>query len=123
MIDFPELIIKKRENLPDNWRVYNYRWLDSRVMEVTGAVAPLYVRGPKKGRINWSKKDKDTVRTFILLATELEEGIARREKETGKCHACEGTGMRVFGWSKAEGTKYKTCDLCKGSGGGSIEVV
>jgi len=116
MINFPEMIIKKRENMPEEWCVFSFTWLDDRAMELKGAVAPLYVRGSKKGCRNWKKMDKTTVQTFLLLSSEIEEGIERWEHETGKCHVCQGTGSKLVGWSRAEGKKYKTCDKCNGTG-------
>ena len=70
-------IIRKRENLPEDWHVYEAAHGPDEApkgfMKVKGCKFANYVRGPKKGqpRICGGKLDKESNRTFFISLKEL----------------------------------------------------
>jgi hypothetical protein len=95
-------------------------WVRSEVVDghflVTGAVCPMFTRGPRKGLRNWAQRDKATERTLVITPAELRACQLRWEVASGRCHACAGTGQENMGWTKEQGTILKTCRRCTGSG-------
>lgn len=52
--------------MSEEWSAYNYRRIGDEkasITEITGAVAPLFTKGPRVGNKNWSKRDKTTEKT------------------------------------------------------------
>ena len=86
------------------------------LVEVIGAVAPLKTRGKSKGCHNWDKMDKSTKRVVYITLKEHSEWVNAWEAKTGKCATCRGTGNEWCGWSVNEGSRYKVCTKCHGSG-------
>lgn len=62
----------------DGWRWYSLRVRDGSPsgFDMKGGVAPLKTRGKNKGRPNWDKVDKATVRR-IFVSDESQERFAR----------------------------------------------
>ncbi len=102
----------------DDWMLFRFEYLDGTTpgMMVTGAKTPFFVRGAKKGRPNWKKRDVTTERT-IFISLEAKEAYAQAwSKNTGLCIKCEGDGQVVARWSSTEGTEWKDCPKCNGTG-------
>jgi hypothetical protein len=80
---------------------------------VTGSVPTgTYKSGPRKGDLKFTgPKSK-----IVVTKVEIEATAAAYESSTGKCWNCQGTGQTWAGWSKDNGTRYKTCSRCKGTG-------
>jgi hypothetical protein len=104
----------------DNWRAYHFEAIGNPGAfvcdKITGAVVPLITRGNRKGRPNWKAKDKATIRVVYITKEQHEAWLVKWEQTTGKCSACEGSGQRVVSASVVDGTKYKPCGACKGTG-------
>lgn len=60
--------------------------------------------------------DDSTDRAVIVTDAEEKEEFDRYERETGKCGECLGTQKTFKSWDHKEGTKYRTCPRCNGSG-------
>ena len=84
--------IRETYNLPDGWSGWNYRTIrpddnwrrpgsPDDIFQVTGAVCPLYVRGPKKGRPNYKKADQSTKKTFTFTKQAFAKWYKRRHAE------------------------------------------
>ncbi len=116
MLKLAEIYLREKHNLPENWQIFSFKVLDDKVEELTGAVAPLYIKGPKKGRVNWAKKDRTTEKTFYVILSEFRAWAMQWEEKTGTCVECMGRGEVATGWSKDDGTKHKECPRCKGTG-------
>jgi hypothetical protein len=80
---------------------------------VEGSVSQgTYRSGPRKGQPKLARPGTKVV----VTKSELQAAAVAYEAETGKCWDCKGTGQVMKRWSAAEGTSYKTCPRCKGSG-------
>jgi hypothetical protein len=80
---------------------------------VTGSVpVGTYRSGPRKGRL----KFVGPFTKVVVTRSELESAAIAYEATTGLCWDCKGSGRVVVGWSKAEGSRYQSCDRCGGSG-------
>lgn len=53
---------------------------------------------------------------YFITQLEIDQEIENYEKETGKCHDCNGTGQAWYAWSKDEGNKYRDCKKCNSTG-------
>jgi hypothetical protein len=116
-VDWFALIAHER-GMPAGWM-----WNSSRVLEgsdgflISGAVCTaLFSRGPRKGRVNWAKRDRATEREIFISRADLEACQARWERETGKCRECFGTAQEWAGWSAKAGTIFKPCRRCEATG-------
>jgi hypothetical protein len=87
-----EHYVRQVYGLPDNWSAWLYQavrpdddWsrdgsLDD-LFQVTGAVCPSYVRGPKKGRPNYKKANQSTKRTFTFTKRAFVQWCERSQAE------------------------------------------
>lgn len=108
--DIMEVAEKKRG--VDGWKsvVWHASWNG---FLVEGCIPDgVYSRGPRKGRPRFNKPyDK-----VVVTSAEMDEAAQSYEAVTGKCWDCKGTGQVWNGWSKADGSKYRQCLRCDGSG-------
>ena len=126
MLDRLDLMLehaREVETLPAEWRVFQWESLPrgrstSKVYQLTGAVAPLYVRGPKKGRRNWRRMKKATEQAVILTIAEHDAWLLRWEERTGVCFECQGRGQELArAWIDDDHqprTEWRPCRRCKG---------
>lgn len=114
---------REKQNLPADWRVF--RWScypqvcgePTLYYEIEGAVCHArYVKGRRLGRTNWTKLDKTTRRTVVLLVAEHEQWCREWEQRTGKCRECTGAGEVFARWHHETGNTYKPCPRCGGTG-------
>ena len=97
----------------DGWEAYKWEACDDDSI-VTGDIPDgVYRSGPRKGQPRFNKA---TARRVIITRAELQVIATAYEAETGKCWDCKGTGQTWAGWSKTEGTKYRECQRCAGTG-------
>jgi hypothetical protein len=92
-----------------------YRWEavgDAVVMRGCVCSGATYTKGKDKGRIKYDGPQR------TVVVTEAEEAAerARFVQETGKCGECCGDGREFARWDHIEGTTYRPCRKCKGSG-------
>jgi hypothetical protein len=116
-VDWFALIAKER-GMPDGWM-----WNSSRVLEgsegflISGAVCTTrFTSGPRKGRLNWAKRDRATEREIFISRADIEARQAQWECETGKCRKCFGSTQEWAGWSAKDGTIFKPCRSCDSTG-------
>ena len=118
---------REKAGMGDEWSPYSYKCLpehpqESELVEVIGAVAPLKTRGKSKGSRNWDKMDRATKRTVYITFKEHAEWVKAWEVKTGKCATCRGAGNEWCGWSVTEGSRYKECTKCHGSGNAEVDA-
>lgn len=121
MIDFLEMHARDKGKLPTQWRAYRYRRLPERSAEclylgVTGAVVPDKVKGKYKGHPNWRAKERSHETEIYFTPQEHHDWLLQWERSNNMCHACEGSGMAVYGWSVADGEQRAKCVRCNGTG-------
>ena len=96
----------------DGWRAYSWERCGEDSI-VTGDIpAGVYKSGKRKGK----PKFKGPGRKVIVTRAELQAKATVYEAETGKSWDCKGTGQTWAGWSKTEGTRYRECQRCGGTG-------
>lgn len=120
---FSEIMAIRRHSLPANWRLFRWQVLgdwksgERTHYQITGAVCDAkFKSGPRKERYNWAKRDKSTERTYTFSFKEEQEFMQLWEVETGLCSRCMGKGGIFHSWSVSDGTKYKQCRACEGTG-------
>jgi len=114
-----EMHARERAGMGEDWTVFLYRWMPPGgppiYLEMTGAVAPQYRTGPRKGRTNYRRRDRATERTVYIRVEEHDAWLARWEGETGQCRGCAGVGDKPWR-SGPDGTETRPCHRCGGSG-------
>lgn len=115
-MDFINETAKRCHGKPDDWRWYS---LDAHnkppgFFEVIGSVpVGKYRSGKRKGRPKWDRKIAETV---WMKWDDLKETKRLWGIETGKCPECLGTGKQVKSVSVVDGTTYRPCGDCDGTG-------
>jgi hypothetical protein len=116
--DVYNLAAQRLKGMPEDWQWFSIESKESpfgRFTQVTGAVpVGFYSRGPRKGRTKWPA-NKDC-QVFQFTPAQLDDVMLAWEAETGNCFTCGGDGQEQFGWSKAEGRRYRQCSRCGGTG-------
>jgi hypothetical protein len=96
----------------EGWKPFRYEMIGTTDTIMTGGVPRVLTRGPNKGRLKWDRPYSQVA----VTKAEIDIVMARYEAETGNCAECEGSRRAVAGWSATEGTKYRTCGKCRGTG-------
>lgn len=76
--------------------------------------APPIKQGPRAGRPNWRMATNKQKR--LISWDSLNAAADRWVERTGLCRACAGEGRTFMGWSRDDGTRYKACSPCNGTG-------
>jgi len=123
MMDMLSEHAREMLGMPPEWSAYYFKAIghssvesNTKLIQVKGAVAPLITRGKHKGAPNWRKSDKTTEREVFFTPGEHDEWCRQWEVRTGKCSKCMGSGKVFARWSITEGTSYKPCSTCNGTG-------
>jgi ribosomal protein L40E len=108
MIDTLNLAARKKLGVGDDWQ-----WCESEAITggflLTGSKTTI---GPRSGRPKWIRP----MEKVLIADADLREAEKSWEAEHGKCFRCEGTKQELFGWSKADGNKYRPCTRCGATG-------
>lgn len=110
-------MLREQHGLPDTWDWFRSSWLPPErplYLEIEGSVPTPFKTGKNKGRPNPAKRTN--VRKFFLSRDEKAALEAAWGLKTGKCIRCEGEGKYAWSSSVIEGTKYRECETCKGTG-------
>lgn len=115
---------RDRAGLGEQWRPYHYEVVNEpgqpMLVKLIGAIAPPFVRGPRKGTPNWRQMDRATRRTIYITGAENDEWCRAWQERTGKCMECKGCGEVLQSWSAAHGVTMKACNACGGTGSAQI---
>lgn len=124
-IDFFNVVARKKLGVGADWR-----WCRSEVIGepgrydadflIEGGVPRTLKSGPNKGKRSWRN-----IRLLKCVVTrrDLVEAQARYEESTGLCHVCQGSKQTIAGSSRTEGTTYRVCSRCGGTGQASKKAV
>ena len=113
--DFWNLAVRRKHGVSPEWQwcTLNSANMPEDFVQVTGAVPVGTIsKGPRKGRSKWPKQ----LQTFCVRRADVECEMRQFEVESGKCAKCLGEGVEPFSWCKTEGTKYRPCSRCQGTG-------
>ncbi|MFP2898778.1 hypothetical protein [Corallococcus sp. 4LFB] len=112
-VDFWNLIAQRKRGVPEGWRWFSIQGKghpaprEQCTSIVTGAVCTAtFKSGPRKGELNWAKRDRSTERELAIPFPEFDAFLLEWEAETGRCHNCYGNG-RAFD---------RVCYRCGGAG-------
>lgn len=113
---------KELLGMPPEWSGYEFEAIgrtanqEAKLLRVKGAVAPPITKGARKGQPNWRKLVKATELEAFFTPSEHNEWCQKWEKKTGLCAECSGKGEVFSSWKSGEGTKFKPCKACAGTG-------
>lgn len=95
----------------EGWEPFKYEMIGKDSL-ITGGVPRILTKGPRKGRKTW-----DGAGTAVVVTKdEVEAEAARYTAETGNCATCYGEGKVFASWHHIEGTTYRECNVCTGTG-------
>ncbi len=106
-------------DLPDAFRFFRWECFPKaaeRVIyfELEGGVCVPLKSGKRKGSPNY--RTSTDRKCFCVTVEESDRLQLQYEQETGSCHECMGEGKTVSRVSVVDGTEYRECCRCKGSG-------
>lgn len=109
-----DTVARRKVSGPDGWEVCGWERIGGGPdLVVEGGVPRLLKAGPRKGDKTWRDVP---VQKAVVTREELEAEHARYEVATGKCGDCYGKGEVFASWHHVEGTKYRKCERCGGTG-------
>ena len=111
-----EMMIREKHGIPENWKAFQFECLGNptSILRMKGGVAPPKKTGKNKGRPNYAKAER-VVEDYITFAS-IEEWGENYEKTTGICNECMGEGKVMQSWHYINGTTYRPCTRCNGTG-------
>lgn len=108
-----EVVANRKLGDVPGFQWYRFECVGDDAIVFTGAiVVGTVTKGPRKGRPKYAKE----TRSVVVTDAEEHAEYRRFESETGKCGTCLGKGRVCCGWHHIEGTKYRDCSKCHGSG-------
>lgn len=114
--DFYSLYAREALGMPDGWIWDEITQSPEKApkgfFRMTGVVVPL---GPRTGRPNWRKADKDTERTVFVAWKDFEAWQEARGRERDECPRCDGSGETIAS-AGVNGTTYRPCRRCDATG-------
>lgn len=96
----------------EGWEPFRYQAAGEDSV-ITGGVPRLLLRGPRKNKRTWDGCKESSV---VVTRAEIDAEAARYTTETGNCAHCYGDGKVFQSWDHIDGTTYRECKTCKGSG-------
>lgn len=100
----------------EGWQAY--RWSAVEGGDIVRGCVPcgVYSRGPRKGLPKWRPATPGTEREVVVVRSELDAAAETYEREECKCWHCKGEGKTVSRVSVIDGTSYRECCRCSGTG-------
>ncbi len=114
-----EEYLRTKHNLPEGFSFYSWECLphdgNPFYVQFKGCVpAGVYKSGPRKGSHRY--KEGTDKRVLNLPCAEYDQEEIAWTQRTGKCPKCLGEGKRVASSSVKDGTTYRPCRDCTGTG-------
>jgi hypothetical protein len=106
-------IARRKLGAPPEWELCGWERVGTDGVLITGGIPRLLKSGPSKGKKTW--RDSEITKAVV---TKGEEAIERAayEASTGNCGECLGSGKTWAGWKLGEGSSYRQCRDCSGTG-------
>ncbi len=92
---------------------FNFERIKDDMMLLEGSLFKTITKGKNKGDVRWLPEGR--IKT-VLTSDEVITWCKKYEQESGNCAQCFGKGKVMKSWSAKEGTKYKPCEICGGTG-------
>lgn len=102
--------LRKLAPVSEGFDFVSYEHVGTDAVKLVGAVPRLTKAGKKK----WPAERKCQV--AIVTQSEIDAERARYEAETGLCAGCMGECIEFMRWSHDEGTFWRPCSDCCGTG-------
>lgn len=100
----------------EGWRVYSWQMIEGSSLMKGCVPAGVFTKGPRKGGTKWRPAAPGTERTVAVSEADAREYFVRKERHTGLCQSCEGTGEVFASWSATDGVKKRPCLRCNATG-------
>jgi hypothetical protein len=111
-----EIQARRLLKMPEDWLAHKWEKVGNGFL-VSGCVCTeVYKRGPRKGQPNFSKRDKTTDMVAVISYEAADAFRLEWEQETELCSRCMGKKQIVNAWHHINGTTYRDCPRCKGTG-------
>ncbi|WP_039967730.1 hypothetical protein [Pseudomonas chlororaphis] len=108
------VVARKKLGQPQEWRWCKFEMIgDTDDCVVEGGIPRLLLSGRRKGQATW--RDCELTKCVVTKA-EYDQAKVDYEVETGKCHDCAGSRLRLDGWSADTGNRFKPCLRCNATG-------
>lgn len=104
-------VVAMRKAGIEGWSPFKYQLIGDDSV-ITGGIPRIITRGPRKGRKTWDGEGT----SVVVTRAEVEAEAQRFASETGKCSRCYGKGEVFHSWHHKEGTTYRQCSSCAGTG-------
>lgn len=112
-IDFYSAVARRKLGKGPDWRWCNIRSVGPDGTLVEGGVPRPLKSGSRKGKLTWRD---NPLESCVVTCAEVQAARDAYEHETGYCWECQGTKLEFASWSATDGTKYKQCRRCAGTG-------
>lgn len=105
----------KKAGIP-GWQ--GYRWSAVEGGDIVRGCVPsgVYSRGPRKGLPKFGPSVPGTERQVVVVRAELDAVAAAYERDDCRCWHCKGDGRVIARVRIEEGTTYRECKRCGGTG-------
>ena len=109
--DLLEILVREKLGLPPEWTAFRWECLPLVSAETTSYVVEGAIQ---TGYHKWDRRKKHV--TLELSVAEADALALAWEMRTGYCPACMGRGEEAASWSVTDGTTWRECGSCSGSG-------
>lgn len=110
---FHEVIARRKLGQPAEWQACVLERVGPDALRLEGGVPRPLKTGNRKGRLTWRDC---TITTCVVTDEEVLREQAAYEADTGNCAGCQGERQVPWSWHHIEGTKYRDCSKCNGTG-------
>lgn len=110
---FYSQVAREKLGAPEEWRWVRLEAVGRDDTLVEGGVPRTLKSGPNKGKATW--RDVRLERAVVTRA-ELVKAQTAFERETGKCHRCQGEGKQVAAAHSDGSVDLIDCARCNGTG-------
>ena len=113
--DIHAITARRVHGLPADWQPRIYGCLDRNLGFYLRGAVPIgtYSRGPRKGRPKFPPLSQ--LQQVVITPDEVKQARIWWENQAGLCSYCGGSGQQVKSVG-INGTAYRTCIHCDGSG-------
>jgi hypothetical protein len=108
-------VARRKLNAPPEWEWYSARVLTPTDDTLVEGNVPLRRKdgSARKGHARW---EGVVGQQCVVTRAEIDAATAEYEATTGNCSSCAGSGETISSVSVQDGTRYRPCRKCNGSG-------
>lgn len=103
---------RKKLGQSRKWQSMGYEPGDTHCV-VSGGIPRELKSGERKGQMTWHGC---VITKCAIDSEDINQAKLDYELETGKCHVCAGSGLRLDSWACGIGNRYRFCERCGNTG-------